>query len=209
MKKTLLVISVLVISYVGPLTNAQNPHPWLASELAKQRYPCPAGTSPVRGPADAQVTIVEFIDFECPYCAQDEKAIRKVLAAYPAQVKLVVKNLPLEIHPKAKHKAILAECMGAQGKYWQAHDEMLEGAPPQKVRQGADQHKLDACIQKGGDGQVAEDLALAKHLGMASTPSFVVDGIRQGGMIQFEQFKLLVDAEIARKNAPKQAANVN
>lgn len=203
-------MSLLILTSVGPFTNAQSPHPWLDKELAQRRYPCPAGTSPVRGPADAQVTIVEFIDFECPYCAQEEHAIRKVLAAYPTQVKLVAKNLPLvDIHPKAKHKAILAECMGVQGKYWRAHDELLAGVPPQKVRQGVDQRKLDACIAQGGDGQVAEDLALAKHLGMASTPSFVVDGIRQGGMINFEQFKLLVDAELARKSAPKQASNIH
>ena len=78
-----------------------------------------------------QVTIVEFADYECPYCVQDEPTVKKVLAAYPTQVKLVFKNLPLDTHPKAKQKALVAECMGIQGRYWQAHDRSLP-APPRK-----------------------------------------------------------------------------
>jgi protein-disulfide isomerase len=198
-----------MLTAVGPLADAQNSHPWLDQQLKKQRYPAPTGDSPVRGPADAQVTIVEFTDYECPFCIKDEPVVKKVLATYPTQVKLVVKNLPLAIHANAKHLAVLAECMRAQGKFWQAHDELLAGDPPKKVREGADEGKLNACIAKGDEGQVAEDLALAKQLGMATTPSFVIDGIRIGGSINFEQFKMLIDAELARKAGPKHGANSN
>ena len=68
-----------------------------------------------------------------------------------------------------------------------------------KASEGVDKAKLNACISQGGEGQVERDLALAKRLGLATTPSFVVDGIRIGGALGFEQFKLLIDAELARK----------
>jgi protein-disulfide isomerase len=80
---------------------------------------------------------------------------------------------------------------------------LLAGAPAGKVTQGADKGKLKTCVSQGGEGQVDADLALAKHLGMATTPSFVIDGIRIGGTIGFPQFKLLIDAELARKNRAK------
>jgi hypothetical protein len=84
--------------------------------------------------ADARVTIVEFGDYDCSYCAKQEPVLKKVLATYPTQVKLVFKNLPLvETHPKAKGKAVIAECMGLQGLYWQAHDRLYAGAAPNKV----------------------------------------------------------------------------
>jgi protein-disulfide isomerase len=200
-KNILVVMSILTFAAVEFFAAAQESHPWLDKQLAKQRYPCPPGDSPVRGPADAPVTIVEFGDFECPYCKEDEPTVKKVLAAYPTQVKLVYKELPLDIHPKAKQKAIVAECMGAQGKFW--HDRFFTGATPKEVREGADQGKLNACISQGGEGQVEKDLALAKKLGMATTPSFVIDGIRIGGSLGFGQFKILIDAELARKTAAK------
>ncbi|SPE42310.1 DSBA oxidoreductase (fragment) [Candidatus Sulfopaludibacter sp. SbA3] len=201
--KTILVMTPLMLACAGPCVIAQSSHPWLDQQLAKQRYPCPAGPSPVRGPAEAPVTIVEFGDYECSYCTEDEPTVKQVLAAYPTQVKLVFKNLPLDIHPKAKHKALVAECMGVQGKFWQAHDQFFAGAPPQKVTQGVDEGKLNACVAKGGDGQVDKDVALAKRLGLATTPSFVIDGIRIGGTLGLGQFKLLIDAELARKSASK------
>ena len=201
LKDSLPAIAAIALAWLAPFTHAQTPHPWLDQQLAKQRYPCPAGKSPVRGPADAQVTITEFIDFDCPYCRSDEPAVRKILAAYPTQVKLVFKNHPLDIHSEAHRKAVVAECMGAQGSFWQAHDQLLAGVPPNEVTKAADKPKLKACVSQGGEGQVDADVALARRLGLATTPAFVIDGIRIGGTIGFQQFKLLVDAELARKAA--------
>jgi len=192
-------MSILLLTSLGPCAHAQVPHPWLDEQLAKQRYPCPPGTSPFRGPADAPVTIVEFADYECPYCAKDEPTVRTVLAAYPTQVKLVFKNLPLHMHPQAKHKALVAECMGAQDRFWQAHDGFFANAPQKKVTEGAEERTLNACVSRGGEGQVESDLALAQRLGVTTTPSFVIDGIRIKGTLGFGQFKLLIDAELARK----------
>ncbi len=76
-------------------------------------------------------------------------------------------------------------------------------APLKKATEGVDGGKLKACISQGGAGQVEKDLAFAKRLGLATTPSFVIDGIRLGGTLGFAQFKLLVEAEFARKAATK------
>jgi protein-disulfide isomerase len=205
MKKTVLAISVLIFASAVPYARAQSPHPWLDAQEKKQRFGIGWAKSPHRGPVGAPVIIIEFTDYECPYCAKQEPTIKKVLEAYPTQVMVVVKNLPLvEVHPKAKQKALVAECMGLQGKFWQAHDRFLAGAPAKMVTEGADQGKLKACIAKGGEGLVAADLADAKRLGMASTPSFVIDGIRIGeGEMGFGRFKLLIDAELARKGGSK------
>lgn len=200
MKKNIVLMSALMLASAVPFVTAQSPHPWLDQMLKRQRYPCPTGNSPTRGPADAPITINEFVDFECPYSAKNAPELRKTLEAYPTQVRLVFKNLPLEnIHPNARHKALVAECMGLQGKFWQAHDRFLAGAPPNQVTAGVDQGKLKACVAQGGEGQVDKDLALAKNLGLASTPSWVIDGIRNGEEMSFAQFKLLIDAELARK----------
>lgn len=94
---------------------------------------------------------------------------------------------------------------GSQGKFWQAHDRFFAGAPPKKVTENADQGKLKACIANGGEGQVDRDLAVAKRLGLASTPSFVIDGIRIGGMVPFRRLKLLIDAELAKKGVSDRA----
>jgi protein-disulfide isomerase len=200
MKKILLTASLLVLPSAQALSEP-GAHPWLDKQLAKQRVKCPPGKSPFKGPEDAQVTIVEFLDYDCPFCADQEKVMKKVLDAYPTQVKLVIKNLPLDVHPHAKGKAIVADCMAMQGKFWQAHDALLAQEKKGKVRNGADQGKLEADIKADGDGQVDRDLAMAKRIGMATTPGFVIDGIRQGGAIGFNQFKLLIDAELARKSA--------
>jgi len=204
MKKTLVAAGLLFLSSMSAISAEPTAHPWLDKQLAKDRYPCPPGKSPFRGPEDAQVTIVEFIDYDCPFCQGQEKVMQKVLEAYPTQVRLVIKQHPLDIHPTAKRKALVADCMGMQGKFWKAHEEFLKGEPAKKVRQGVDEKQLDADLAQGGDGQVDRDVALAKKLGMASTPGFVIDGIRNGETMNFNQFKLLIDAELARKAAKAQ-----
>src|SRR5258708_23079096 len=96
MKKNTVVMSALMLASAMVFVNAQSPHPWLDQMLKRQRYRCPGGNSPTRGPADAPVTITEFVDFECPYSAKEAPDVKKTLEAYPTQVTLVFKNLPLD-----------------------------------------------------------------------------------------------------------------
>ena len=184
-------------------------HPWLKEQLLKQRVKCPAGNSQVVGPADALVTITEFMDYLCPYCQEEEATIKKVLQTYPHDVKLVIKHHPLDTHQGALSRAKVAQAMAAEGKFWQAHEKLLKGAKSDDVMKDADQSQLKAYWSGGGDGQVKADIELANRLGLAMTPSFVIDGIRIQGAVGYAQFKTLIDYELARKHARQGNAQGN
>ena len=87
----------------------------------------PVGTSPVSGPADAWVTIVEFSDFECPYCALVQPTLDTVLTGAGSDVRLVFKHFPLSMHAHARPAAIAADCAHAQGRFWEFHDLVFAG----------------------------------------------------------------------------------
>lgn len=94
----------------------------------EQSFPSvPVSGSPVRGPADAWVTLVEFSDFECPYCASVQATIDQLRLAYPADVRVVFKHYPLSFHAHARAAAIAAECAGEQGRFWEMHDAIFQG----------------------------------------------------------------------------------
>ncbi len=84
------------------------------------------GSSPVKGPANAKVTIVEYSDFECPFCKRGASTAEQILKAYPNDVKLVFKNMPLPFHKNAKPAALAALAAGKQGKFWEMHDKLFE-----------------------------------------------------------------------------------
>ena len=82
----------------------------------------PIGSSAIKGNKDAKISIVEFSDFQCPYCARLQPTLRDVLKAYPNDVKLVFKDFPLSFHKQAKNAAKASRAAGEQGKYWEMHD---------------------------------------------------------------------------------------
>ncbi len=90
--------------------------------------PVPVDAAPVRGPADAWVTIVEFSDFECPFCRDAEPTLEAVVAAHPADVRLVYKEYPLPFHDRAMPAALAADCAGQQLKFWEMHDLLMGGS---------------------------------------------------------------------------------
>ena len=87
----------------------------------------PLGTSPVRGPADAWITVVEFSDFQCPYCGSVQTTLGTVLPEYGTDIRVAFKNFPLSFHAYARTTAIAAECAHAQGRFWQFHDLVFAG----------------------------------------------------------------------------------
>ena len=101
-----------------------------ASQYYESAVPqVPVGNSPVSGPADAWITIVEFSDFQCPYCATVQTTLAAVLPEYGSDVRVVFKNYPLPFHTYARTTAIAAECAHAQGRFWQFHDLVFGGQP--------------------------------------------------------------------------------
>jgi protein-disulfide isomerase len=147
----------------------------------------PTDGAPSRGPVRASITIVEFADYQCPYCARAEATVHAIEQSHPGDVRFVFKNLPLPIHDRAHLMARAALAAGAQGHFWEMHDRMLALAG------GADRARLAGLARELGldaarfehdlddpslDARVDADDADARALGVKGTPTFFVNGRR-------------------------------
>jgi len=177
---------------------------------------------PSRGPADAPVTIVEFSDFQCPYCARVGPTLEQVLARYPQQVRLVYRHLPLDrIHPRARAAAEASACADEQGRFWEFHDKLF--ANQRALAEGdlqryAKDLELDAaaftqCVkERKFEGLVDRDLEAATLAATASgksglgTPAFFINGILLSGAKPAAEFFRVIDAELARAAPPSPPA---
>lgn len=161
-----------------------------------------AGNSPVKGPKDARVTIIEFSDFQCPYCSRANETMDELFKLYPKDVKLVFKNLPLPFHKEAKPSALAALAAGKQGKFWEMHDKLF--ANQQKLsaefyESAAKELNLDLAKFKKDmeskelEKQVEEDMAIAQKHGINGTPGFFVNGVAVRGAYPVDHFKKIID----------------
>jgi protein-disulfide isomerase len=166
--------------------------------------------APVRGNPSAPVTIVEYGDFECPYCLRSRPTLKQVLETYPQQVKLVYKHFPLSFHRKAMnaHKASLAA--GEQGKFWEMHDAIFESPrdlAPETMRKhaeklGLDLAKFDADYASERIAKkIADDQAEGRKALVRGTPAFFVNGKMISGAQPFEAFKREIDAALGKQDA--------
>jgi predicted DsbA family dithiol-disulfide isomerase len=181
--------------------------------LEPVRYPLTplASDAVVTGPASAPVTIVEFSDFQCPYCGQAQELVDEVAAKYGEQVRVVFKQLPLDMHPQARLAAEASLCARDQGKFQELHDwlfansrgitiEAMKTAAPEL---GIDAAKLESCLaEKTHAPSVEEQLAQAVAVGVSSTPSFFVNG-RKVTDRSFASFSRLIDEELGEKQSQK------
>lgn len=163
---------------------------------------------PSKGSPDAPVTIVEFSDYECSYCAGAEATVKRILEAYPGKVRLVYRDLPLSIHPNAPKAAEAAHCAGEQQRYWDMHDVLFANQQALKVddlkaharKLGLDAAKFDACLDSGRmAGKVDADRKAGEALGLNGTPTFFVDGRPYVGGRPFETFQEVIDHTLANK----------
>ncbi len=162
----------------------------------------PVGSSPVKGNKNAPVTIVEFSDFQCPYCSRLQSTLKEVLDAYPEEVKLVFKNFPLSFHKQAKNAAKAAHAAGEQGKYWEMHDIVFENynkLTEEKFKEfatqiGLDVKKFEADFNsdKYYDQQIREDMNLGSTVGVRGTPTLFLNGKRMRNR-SFDDFKSAID----------------
>ena len=160
------------------------------------------GSSPVRGAKEATVTIVEFSDFQCPYCSAAAKTMEEVLKNYEGKVKLVFKNLPLPFHPEAKGAAIAALAAGEQGKFYEMHDKLFANQKDLgdelylklAGELGLDINKFKTDLRNEKLAKmIDEDQDLATRLGVRGTPGFFVNGVQVKGARPFDHFKKLID----------------
>jgi protein-disulfide isomerase len=187
--------------------------PQRPQEDAKAVYKIPIDDSPVRGPADALVTIVESSDFECPFCKRVGPTMKQLESAYPGKIRFAFKHNPLPFHAKAMPAAIAAEEGRAQGgaaKFWEMHDRLFDSAPAldrAALEQTAQSAGLDmgafrkALDEQRHEARIKRDQALAASVGANGTPTFFVNGRKIAGAVPFEAFKVVVDEELAKAEA--------
>ncbi|HDH04124.1 MAG TPA: hypothetical protein ENG75_02150 [Nitrospirae bacterium] len=170
-------------------------------------YKIPVGSSAVKGKKDAPVTIVEFSDFQCPYCAGLQSTLQQVLKAYPDSVRLVLKDFPLSFHKYAKDAARAARAAGEQGKYWEMHDlifENFKGLNSDIFKKFAEKLNLDLnkfmADYKSGkyDNLIQQDINLGKSLGVTGTPTLFVNGKRMQRR-SFDDFKAAIEESLKKK----------
>jgi protein-disulfide isomerase len=165
-------------------------------------------TGPSKGPSNAPVTIVEFSDFECPYCVKAEATMKDLLAAYPDKIRLVYRDFPLPNHARAPKAAEAAHCAGDQGKYWEMHDKLFASADklePTDLKAhartiGLDGGKFDKCLDSSEKAKTVEMHKKAgDDVGVSGTPAFFINGRQLSGAQPLEAFKAIVDEELKGK----------
>jgi protein-disulfide isomerase len=184
-------------------------------EDTKTVWRVPVGTSPVHGKADAPVTIVEFSDFQCPYCKRVGPSMDKIKSTYGDKVRIVWKHEPLPFHPRAEpaaEVAIEARIQKGEKGFWDAHDKLFESQPKledadlEKVASdlGLDMGKVKAAIKdKKHKKDIDADMELGEDVQASGTPHFFVNGRRLVGAQPFEKFQKIIDEEIAKYEAQK------
>lgn len=174
-------------------------------KLLEDPITIPVAGSPVRGPADARITLVEFSDFECPYCSAAEKQVDIVMAAYPKDVKLIYKQFPLSMHPHAELAAEASLAAREQGKFWEMYDVLFknyrrlsrEGIMAWAKELGLDMDKFKADLDSGKYKAVVEkDLADGETAGVYGTPAFYIDGKQYNGEVTLAAMKPIFEAEL-------------
>jgi protein-disulfide isomerase len=168
---------------------------------------------PFKGKENAKVVIVEYSDFQCPFCARGYATLEnEVLKEYGDKVKFVYKNFPLNFHPWAELGAVAAECAAMQNKdaYWKLYSYLFENQKdinPQNVKDKSkealkdtkiDMAKWDKCYDnKESLPQVKADMAEGQSVGVTGTPAFLINGRLLSGAQPFQQFKAVIDDELA------------
>lgn len=166
------------------------------------------GNAPFLGPKEAPITIVEFADFQCPYCSMVVPTVTEIMKKYNGKVRLVFKNFPLSFHDQAMNAAIAAECAQDQGKYWQMHDKLFENhshlnaALYEKLAGDLklDVNKFKACLaDQKVKAHIESELNYGQTLGITATPAFYINGVQLMGALPKEEFEKVIDEELSHK----------
>jgi protein-disulfide isomerase len=169
-------------------------------------------TGPSRGAKTAAITIVEFADYQCPYCGQMEPVLAQILKHYPKDVRLVYQQLPLkDIHPDALHAAEASICAGAQGDFWEMHDALFANQSALSVGElakSAERLKLNSsafksCMDSPATAaEIAADVKAGDDAGITGTPGLFINGRFLDGAVPYERVAAIIDDELRRQNKP-------
>lgn len=168
----------------------------------------PLQGAPFRGPAEARITVVEFSDFECPFCSKAAAKIEAIRLAYPKDLRLVYKQYPLSSHPNAKIAAEAALAAQAQDKFWPMHDKLFANSKQlsretiDKIGKeiGLDMEKFQADLRSAKIAEtIKKDIADGDKVDVDSTPTIFVNGRRYNGPLELDVLKPVLDAELRPK----------
>jgi protein-disulfide isomerase len=170
--------------------------------------------APVKGPEDAKITLVEFSDFECPYCAAAVRNVDLIMAAYPKDVKLIYKQFPLSMHPHAQIAAEASLAAREQGKFWEMYEllfknsrQLSKGTILEMAKSlGLDMEKFQAAIESGKfKKEVQKDIADGEAANVYGTPAFYINGKQYNGEVSLAALKPIFAAEL-KGEKPKTVA---
>jgi protein-disulfide isomerase len=167
-----------------------------------------AGRPERGGGMKAPVTIIEFSDYQCPYCGRAEGTVDQVMKAYGDKVRLVYRDYPLPFHPQARPASEAANCASAQGKFWEYHAKLFANQTAlgeDKLKEyatavGLDGTKFDQCLKdKPFKTAIDKDISDGEKVGVNGTPAFFINGRMLSGAQPFEKFKEVIDEELSAK----------
>ncbi len=167
-----------------------------------------AAVGPAKGPENAPVTIVEFSDFQCPYCARLAPTVDEVVKNYGDKVRVVFRQFPLNFHPFAQKAAEASLCAHEQGKFWELHDAMfqnqqqlaVENLKAKATELGLNAEQFNSCVDTGKYAQaVTADLEAGSQAGVSGTPALFVNGRFINGAVPYADVAKVIDDELKRK----------
>lgn len=182
----------------------------MEEEFKSPKVPKVSDNRAIFGSEDAPVTIVEYSDFQCPYCAKGYDTVKQVMKEYGDKVKVVYKHLPLDFHPLAMPAAKYFEAIALQSesKAEKFHDEIFENQ--KRLNQDKEKFLKDAAKKAGADMKklmkdlesdavkeiIEQDMAEAKEFGFSGTPGFLINGVSLRGAYPFDEFKKIIDRHL-------------
>jgi protein-disulfide isomerase len=171
-----------------------------------------AGNSPSRGAANAPLTLVEFGDFQCPYCSRLKPTLEQAMKSYAGKVRLVFRQFPLSSHPDAAKAAEASLCAREQGKFWELHDRMYEHQNALQVADlkkaatalGLDGKRFGECLDSGrSEAEIKADVLAGQNAGVTGTPALFVNGRPvPGGAVEYSALAKVLDDELKRVGHP-------
>jgi protein-disulfide isomerase len=165
-----------------------------------------ADDDPFLGTDGAPIEIIQFAEFQCPYCGKVGDTMEKLLAEYPGKLKIVYRDFPLGFHDRAIPAAIAANCAGEQDKYWEMHGVLMQNQTKLQDTDlagfakeiGVDMATWTTCLKDPAqEAEVNKDMEDASAVGVTGTPAFFINGVLLSGAVPFDQFKSIIDKELA------------
>jgi protein-disulfide isomerase len=178
--------------------------------LEPPRQTIATANSPSKGPANAPIELVEFSDFQCPFCFRAHPVVNQVLSTYGDRIRFVYRHYPLPNHPNARPAAEAASCAAEQGKFWPYHDRLFatqsrlaESDLKQDAAElGLDTTKFNACFDTHKfRAEVDADQRAGEEAGVNGTPAFFINGRLISGAQPFDAFKKVIDEELQLKKS--------